>query len=221
MIRRWRLKKIRTRFLESCRNLGQARGYWQAESNGMTRLLEALSPVPLLGLHEDGAPLLQALDWLEDHCRSVPLREQELLHYHRTVYSGKGAGEYRRARMSVVDSRVPRPGPDRVPGLMRKLSERLVREQEEFDRAPSHNQSAVLRFALEIHQQIAYIHPFADGNGRVARLAMNHLLRRYGQGYVILPPVNESEAHFRAIEAAHRNDFSELTALALAHLHRV
>lgn len=42
---------------------------------------------------------------------------------------------------------------------------------------------AVVEFAAEVHQRLASLHPFEDGNGRTARLAMDWVLLRHG-----LPP---------------------------------
>lgn len=42
-----------------------------------------------------------------------------------------------------------------------------------------------LLLAAVIHNQFETIHPFADGNGRVGRLLLNHILIKHG-----LPPVN-------------------------------
>ncbi|WP_168193308.1 Fic family protein [Bradyrhizobium sp. NAS96.2] len=42
---------------------------------------------------------------------------------------------------------------------------------------------AVVEFAAQVHQRLASLHPFQDGNGRTARLAMDWVLLRHG-----LPP---------------------------------
>ncbi|MCP3475959.1 Fic family protein [Bradyrhizobium sp. CCGUVB1N3] len=42
---------------------------------------------------------------------------------------------------------------------------------------------AVVEFAAQVHQRLASLHPFEDGNGRTARLAMDWVLLRHG-----LPP---------------------------------
>ena len=58
------------------------------------------------------------------------------------------------------------------------------------------------------------IHPFSDGNGRVARLALNHLMRRYGQPYLVLPPLNESPPLLGA-------NLDPLVRFGRTHLHHV
>lgn len=49
-----------------------------------------------------------------------------------------------------------------------------------------------MKLGVETYHQLGSIHPFHDGNGRVARLSMNYLLRRYGLGYVVFPALDES-----------------------------
>ena len=46
-----------------------------------------------------------------------------------------------------------------------------------------------VEFAALVHQRFVYIHPFVDGNGRVARLSMNLALLRAGWTLAIIPPI--------------------------------
>lgn len=215
----FRRRKIHSLFLESCRNLREGRTFWQGTGPIKRWLLQTLSPVPLISLHGSGAQILEALDRLETHCRTQCLREASIREYHRILYArNTEAGEYRRAGMIVSGSAVRRPPPDKLRYHMQQLDAKLVEEQARLDGITPLDAQEVLLFAVRTHQRIAYIHPFPDGNGRVARLAMNHILRRYGMGYVILPPVDESKEHFDALEAAHRGNLDALIDLAKRHL---
>lgn len=44
--------------------------------------------------------------------------------------------------------------------------------------------------AAEFHKDFVFIHPFADGNGRIARLAMNCILIKNGYLPVAIPPIS-------------------------------
>ena len=48
-------------------------------------------------------------------------------------------------------------------------------------------------FAALVHRKFVYIHPFVDGNGRVARLLMNLALLRAGWSLAIIPPICRHE----------------------------
>ena len=58
-------------------------------------------------------------------------------------------------------------------------------------------------FAAELHQKFVYIHPFADGNGRMARLLMNMVILQDGYPIVAIPPTCRSEYIF-ALEKGHK-----------------
>lgn len=205
MFRRHRLKKVHAAYLEASRNLKEGRDYWRRETNWVRGFLEFISPVPLIGLYDEGARLLAALTWLEDSCEKVPLSTEILRTYHRLIYPAgePSVGVYRKGQASVLESKIARPHHQKVQALTMQLDRKLRQEQETLDRGRPAEPDDVLRLAIQVHQKIAFIHPFTDGNGRVARLAMNHILRRYGLGYAILPPLNESPRHFQALEEAH------------------
>ena len=79
-------------------------------------------------------------------------------------------GEYR--LVGVHAGRRTFPDYRKVPVLMKKLIEYIGIEQE----TPNID---VLQLAFEVHFRFVSIHPFADGNGRVARLLMNYMLAYY------------------------------------------
>jgi len=222
MFGRLRLTKIHAKFLESCRSLREGKASL-GDVTGFPRwLLEIASPAPLLSLHPEGKRLLSGLEWLEANCRTRPLGEESIRNYHKLLspLEGRDGGRYRSGRMQVASSAVQRPPPERVPALMKQLDRKLAQDQKELD-AASPDLEPVLQAAVAVHQRIAFIHPFPDGNGRVARLSLNHLLRRYGQGYVILPPISESREHFELLEKAHLGELGPFLEFARSHLHRL
>ena len=210
-------------YLESCRNLDEGRQYVQ-QMGGCRRLFfQTISPVPLLELDQEGKIVYNALQWLEANCRKGPLNEASILSYHRMLFpkAQVKAGTYRSGNISVKNSKVPRPPGQKIPALMKQLDLKLQQEQRRLDTLKPPDSSDVLKIAVGIHQRLAFIHPFEDGNGRVARLAMNHLLRRYGHGYVILPPLSESPGHFETLENAHMGKLDALVDFARNYVQNV
>ncbi|KAF0132556.1 MAG: filamentation induced by cAMP protein fic, partial [Candidatus Saganbacteria bacterium] len=62
-----------------------------------------------------------------------------------------------------------------------------------------------IEFAAWMHNQFINIHPFVDGNGRVARLLMNLSLLRAGYVITIIPPVIRSD-YIEIIRTAQKSD---------------
>ena len=60
--------------------------------------------------------------------------------------------------------------------------------------------------AAKLHHGIARIHPFTDGNGRAARLAMNFVLLAAGYPPISIP-TDLRQAYYNALEAADSGDF--------------
>jgi fido (protein-threonine AMPylation protein) len=223
MLKRWRLKRIHEKFLESCRTLDHERAYWMQASTPVRWLLRLITPAPLLSLHRHGQSLLEALKFLERNCTQRALRESEVREYHRLVFSDGSElpGTYRTYDVAMKDSKFAPPPFQRVPLKMKQLDLRLAQDQETLDRMPSPDFSIVLRTAVDAYHRISLIHPFGDGNGRVARLGMNHILRRYGAGYIIFPPLGESPKLWDALEAANGGDSGALLELSKEYLHRI
>jgi Fic family protein len=214
MLRKWRLRRAHARFLEASRNLTEDCAYWSRVGPLRRWILESILPVPILGLHEDAKGLLAALAWLENQCKKSPLRESVILNYHRMVYSQDvaNAGAYRRHHIKMEDNN-PAP-PLRIPQLMQQLDYWLAQEQQTLDAGSQTDSRLVLDFAVRTYYRIGLIHPFVDGNGRVARLAMNHLLRRYSLGYVIFPALAQSSPLWEILRSTNGNDLNSLVAFA-------
>jgi hypothetical protein len=63
-----------------------------------------------------------------------------------------------------------------------------------------------LKAAGLIHHEFVAIHPFDDGNGRMARLLMNLVLMQEGYPPVVIK-INEREAYFGALAQADKNEY--------------
>ncbi len=93
-------------------------------------------------------------------------------------------GEYRTTTIFVSGSAHSFPAPEAVPQEMSAFF------------ADMHNNRGrrhPVAFAAHVHERLVMIHPFADGNGRVARLAMNTALIQDGFLPTVIPPVLKAQ----------------------------
>ncbi|MBN2142420.1 Fic family protein [Candidatus Woesearchaeota archaeon] len=81
--------------------------------------------------------------------------------------------------------------PENVPEEMKKL----IRWYEE------NNKLHPLELAFKFHHKFERIHPFADGNGRVGRMLLNHILIRKGY-YPIIIRKSHRNRYLKALRAA-------------------
>ncbi len=150
--------------------------------------------------------LKNAWKWLEDALvEGVPLDEGLVLDAHRVLTRGtyddarwaKGErpGTFKKGDYRVADD--VGAAPEEVSALVASLLD----EVNEAMAAPGAEGNA-LTIAAYLHADLVDIHPFADGNGRTARLLMNLALMRLGA-----PPCSISTddrlAYFGALDAYH------------------
>ena len=102
---------------------------------------------------------------------------------------GERPGEYKRHDYVTGREEVGA-APENVVDEMRELLEELQ------DAAPEN----VLTAAAYFHAKFENIHPFADGNGRIGRLAMNYLLVLHGHPLVTIHEEDRKE-YYDALEA--------------------
>lgn len=141
----------------------------------------------------------EAYSRLYDLAKNNKITEKDVLELHRLFYNRideKKAGKYRAERVIITGSRYKLPNPEEVPELMAKFVSRLeILEGKEHP----------VIYSSLAHKEFVFVHPFIDGNGRVARLLMNLVLLQKGYCIAVIPPVLRSE-YIRTLEKAHTDD---------------
>lgn len=136
--------------------------------------------------------------------------ENDLLELHRIVLTrveDRHAGSYRSGAVRISGSSHVPPNPIKVPDLMTGLFGGLSAIEDPVERS------------ARLHHGIANIHPFTDGNGRTARLAMNCILLSEGYPPVSIPTELRRD-YYHALEAADSGDFSTWLGFLAAQLDR-
>ena len=200
--------------LDALRPLRQAaldslRAVWDVEltftSNaieGNTLTLRETAEVIERGITIGGKPLRDHLEAQDHHAAlawmrgiaagSDRLEEITVTELHRRIVLRSApdiAGIYSAHPRRIVGSAAIFPNPAKVPVLMAALGEWLAAAPASVDTA------------FEAHWRLVAIHPFADGNGRTARLLMNLLLIRSGYPPVAVRP-DDRLAYLDALEHA-------------------
>ncbi|MBF0243037.1 MAG: Fic family protein [Desulfamplus sp.] len=135
---------------------------------------------------------------------------------HSIVLQGidrENGGKYRTLPVAISGSRYIPPQPWQVPKMMEDMI--LWIEDKSDSLHP-----AVL--SAQIHEQIATIHPFIDGNGRTARLVMNLVLLQNGYPISNIPSDTKNRvAYYNALEKCNINsDKSDFLLLIASYVHQ-
>ena len=102
------------------------------------------------------------------------------------------AGCYRRQNVRIVGARLLPPQSVKIPHLMKEFTAWLNEGEDTI---------TIAKLAAEIHYRFVIIHPFIDGNGRVARLLMNLLLMKHGYPPAIILKVDRKR-YYRVLNEA-------------------
>ncbi len=132
------------------------------------------------------------------------IKKLHWLFYYRI--DAEHAGVYRDFKAYITGSKYALPLPEELPKLMANLINHLNEI-----RSTMHP----VEFAARAHKEFVFIHPFVDGNGRVARLLMNLALLQAGYTITIIPPVVRHE-YIHLLEKAHTDDKDFI--LFIAHM---
>lgn len=134
-----------------------------------------------------------AFDKMIQLAQGKEITEDIIRELHRLFYfaiDAEQAGQYRQEQVFISGSEHKPPSPSQVPKKMAALFRQAPRQRKKL-----HGVS----FAAWLHLRLASIHPFIDGNGRTARLAMNLALVQDGYPVTIIPPIRRQE-YIRALE---------------------
>ncbi|MBI4167360.1 MAG: Fic family protein [Candidatus Aenigmarchaeota archaeon] len=105
-------------------------------------------------------------------------------------------GSYRDCDVGISGSQWKPPQPGKVPNLMKQVFESYQKQRKTLH---------PIELASWLHNQIAQIHPFTDGNGRTARLLMNWALHRAGFPPAVIE-VKYKEEYYSQIEEADKGN---------------
>ena len=176
------------------------------------------------GLTVSGKPLKDHLE-VKNHYAAIkviyqllnesPLTEKQLFDLHKVVanenivdiYKPVGAwkvepnGTYKYENDKSVW--VEYPSPDKIPGIMKQWLELYNRQS-----VPQSKAEAVKVYSL-LHTTLASIHPFYDGNGRMARLVANMPVIKAGLPPIIIDSTRRQE-YIQIMQHYALNDYSLL-----------
>ncbi len=128
-----------------------------------------------------------AYDYMFGLAREPRITANDIKAMHRLFYKSideKQAGVWRDRSVVVTGSDYRFPAPEELDALMRELEIWMKTER---------NSLHPIAFAAMLHLKFVSIHPFVDGNGRVARLLTNLSLIQDGYMLAIVPPVLRAE----------------------------
>lgn len=194
-------------FVRSIRNFYRVATAWSSNALEGGTLTETETRIVIEdGITVGGKPVRDILDAI-GHARSYDflwkcadarrfLTTDDILAIHRLFYgptSPSDAGKLRTVSVFISGSEYVPPPPELLPERMAELGRWL-----------SGNARRIhpVRCAALLHLAIAEIHPFVDGNGRTARLAMNLVLVKNGYRPASVPPLLRNE-YLTALERAH------------------
>ena len=124
----------------------------------------------------------KAFDKIFELASNATITENDIKLLHKLFYEkidSEKAGKYRTSQVIITGSDVELPKPDELNQKMQEFIMQLPTLKEKLH---------PVEYAAMVHIIFVNIHPFLDGNGRVARLLMNLALLQNGYNIVVIPP---------------------------------
>jgi len=120
---------------------------------------------------------------------SEPLSISLLLEMHRQVFGDawvEGAGQFRRSDVAISGMHHDPPPASKVQGLLHQKFAGINAEIETMGSVTRETFDRVLQLSAEAHYMVAGVHPFDDGNGRMARALGDYVLLRCDMYYDVI-----------------------------------
>jgi Fic family protein len=158
--------------------------------------------------------LSAALDFLEELAKNIetPITENDIRQIHYLVLTGinqDNAGRYRTITVEIGGSAFKPPSPEHVLSEMSEFGKWI---SEASSPGSLFSQDEAILVASAAHTWFVTIHPFIDGNGRVARLLMNLLFMRYGFPIAVITREDRAR-YYDALELSQSSDLTGFVSL--------
>lgn len=134
------------------------------------------------------------------------ITEKDVLNLHALILDKidpKNAGFYRHENVFITGAKHIPPKGGKVPALMKEIIKELESKEEGTKAVES---------AIKLHHKIVWIHPFIDGNGRLARLLTNLKLMQAGFPPTILQK-RIRRSYYNVLEKADEGDLKPLAQI--------
>lgn len=149
----------------------------------------------------------KAYDYMFTLIGNKEIVEKDIIYLHRLFYQNieeEFAGRYRDISVFISGSNYPVSKVESIQSEIEDLCKWINAERKKYH---------PVEFAAILHKKFVFIHPFKDGNGRVARLLMNTALIQDGYLPALIPPILRSE-YISLLEKAHEDDSSFINFIA-------
>jgi Fic family protein len=164
--------------------------------------------------HFEAINHIKAINYLETLAKpNFEIRAIDLLNIHSLVMQNiedSFAGRLRDGMVRIVGANFTPPSPNKVSPLIDALIEDINLNVTNLD-------TPIL--ATIFHHKFVWIHPFFDGNGRTARLAMNLFLLKEGYPPAIILK-NDRKKYYDALNQANKGNYEKITLMMLQAIER-
>lgn len=142
------------------------------------------------------------------------ITEANVLRLHKLILdklNPQWAGKYRETQVYISGAKHVPPAALQVPQLMKQLIKILNDKQ---------NGTKAIVSASMVHHKLANIHPFVDGNGRLARLLLNLRLMQSGFPPIVLEKIQRN-SYYSALEKADDGDLYPITTMIAKNVEKM